>query len=288
VTSERAAARAIEPIVSTEWLAAHLGEPDLRLVDARWYLPHLKRDPKAEFVQTHIPGAVFFDIDGIADTGTPLPHMLPSAEQFARSVGALGIGDGDRVVVYGARHMIASARVWWTFRVFGHEPVGVLDGGFPKWRAEGRPLEPGRPAPPARRFTASFRGELVADLGRVRATLERSGDQVLDARSQGRFAGAEPEPRPGVRGGHIPGSRNLPYDQLFSAEGGTLLPPEGLERAFRESGLDPTRPVIATCGSGVSAAVLALGLYLLGRREAAVYDGSWTEWGGRSDTPVEP
>jgi thiosulfate/3-mercaptopyruvate sulfurtransferase len=275
-------------VVSTEWLAARLGEPDLRVVDATFYLPHLKRDARAEFVQAHIPGAVFFDIDAIADPGTALPHMLPSAESFARAVGALGVGSGDRVVAYGGRNMIASARVWWTFRVFGHDRVAVLDGGARKWKAEGRPIESGMPEPTPRRFTAGFRKELVADFGRMRANLEMPREQVLDARSEGRFVGTEPEPRAGLRGGHIPGSLNLPYDRVFRTEDDTLLPPEALKAAFSDAGLDLGRPVVTTCGSGVSAAVLTLGLYLLGRADAAVYDGSWTEWGGRTDTPVQP
>jgi thiosulfate/3-mercaptopyruvate sulfurtransferase len=275
-------------VVSTEWLAARLGEPDLRVVDATFYLPHLKRDARAEFVQAHIPGAVFFDIDAIADPGTALPHMLPSAESFARAVGALGVGSGDRVVAYGGRNMIASARVWWTFRVFGHDRVAVLDGGARKWKAEGRPIESGMPEPTPRRFTAGFRKELVADFGRMRANLEMPREQVLDARSEGRFVGTEPEPRAGLRGGHIPGSLNLPYDRLFRTEDDTLLLPEALKAAFSDAGLDLGRPVVTTCGSGVSAAVLTLGLYLLGRGDAAVYDGSWTEWGGRADTPAEP
>jgi thiosulfate/3-mercaptopyruvate sulfurtransferase len=275
-------------VVSTEWLAARLGEPDLRVVDATFYLPHLKRDARAEFVQAHIPGAVFFDIDAIADPGTSLPHMLPSAESFARAVGALGVGSGDRVVAYGGRNMIASARVWWTFRVFGHDRVAVLDGGARKWKAEGRPIESGMPEPTPRRFTAGFRKELVADFGRMRANLEMPREQVLDARSEGRFVGTEPEPRAGLRGGHIPGSLNLPYDRVFRTEDDTLLPPEALKAAFSDAGLDLGRPVVTTCGSGVSAAVLTLGLYLLGRADAAVYDGSWTEWGGRTDTPVQP
>ena len=275
-------------VVSTEWLAARLGEPDLRVVDATFYLPHLKRDARAEFVQAHIPGAVFFDIDAIADPGTSLPHMLPSPEAFARAVGALGIGSGDRVVAYGGRNMIASARVWWTFRVFGHDRVAVLDGGARKWKAEGRPIESGMPEPTPRRFTAGFRKELVADFGRMRANLEMPREQMLDARSEGRFVGTEPEPRAGLRGGHIPGSLNLPYDRVFRTEDDTLLPPEALKAAFSDAGLDLGRPVVTTCGSGVSAAVLTLGLYLLGRADAAVYDGSWTEWGGRTDTPVQP
>jgi thiosulfate/3-mercaptopyruvate sulfurtransferase len=274
-------------LVSTDWLAAHLGEPDLRVIDATWYLPHLKRDARAEHAERHIPGAVYFDVDAISDQNSPLPHMLPDPETFARAAGALGIGSEDRVVAYGGRGMIASARAWWMFRVFGHEQVAVLDGGLAKWRAEGRPLETGAPTPAARRLTAAFRKELVADLDRVRATLEAQREQVIDARSHGRFVGAEPEPRPGLRSGHIPGSVSLPYDRLFRREDDTLLPPDGLRAAFGEAGLDLERPVVATCGSGVSAAVLTLGLYLLGRGETAVYDGSWSEWGGRPETPVE-
>jgi thiosulfate/3-mercaptopyruvate sulfurtransferase len=212
--------------------------------------------------------------------------MLPSTEEFARAMGALGIGDDDRVVVYGGRNFIASARGWWTFRVFGHDNVAVLDGGLPKWRAEGRPLESGMPAPAPRRFTARFRPELVRDLDRMRANLGGRREQVLDARSPGRFVGAEPEPRPGVRGGHMPGSLNLPYERLCR-EDGTLLDAAALRGAFEKAGLDLARPVVTTCGSGVSAAVLALGLHVLDRRDVPVYDGSWTEWGGRGDTPVE-
>jgi thiosulfate/3-mercaptopyruvate sulfurtransferase len=277
-----------DALVSTDWLAAHLGEPDLKVVDATFYLPHQRRDARAEFEQAHLPGAVFFDVETISDHADPLPHMLPDAAGFAAAVGALGIGPGDRVVAYGGRGLIASARAWWMFRVFGHDRVAVLDGGSAKWKKEGRPLESGRPAPTPRPFAATHHQELVADLDRVRAILERRDTQIIDARSRGRFAATEPEIRPGVRGGHIPGSLNLPYNDLFAGEDDRLRPDAEVRSAFQAAGLDLARPVVATCGSGVSAAVLALAMYRLGRRDAAVYDGSWTEWGGRRDTPVAP
>jgi thiosulfate/3-mercaptopyruvate sulfurtransferase len=272
-------------LVTTDWLAAHLRDEHVRVVDGTWHMLQLQRDPRAEFVQAHIPGAVFFDIDEVADHSSSLPHMLPSAEDFARAVGALGIGDGDRVIVYDVRGVVTAARVWWTFRAFGHDDVAVLDGGLRKWRAEGRPVESGMPSPAPRRFTPRPRPELVRDLAQLRANLAAPREQVLDARSAGRFAGTEAEPRAGLRGGHIPGSRNLPYDRLYRPDG-TLLPPEGLKAAFDTAGVDLGRPVTTTCGSGVTASVLALALHLLGHRDVAVYDGSWTEWGGRDDTPI--
>jgi thiosulfate/3-mercaptopyruvate sulfurtransferase len=277
----------MDALVGTDWLAAGLGDADLRVVDATWYLPHLGRDARAEYLKAHLPGAVYFDIDAIKDTRNPLPHMLPSADAFAQAVGALGIGDGDRVVVYGGRGAIAAARVWWTFRVFGHDAVAVLDGGLAKWRAEGRLLESGPVTPPARRFTPRLGSGLVRDLGAMRGNLATKAEQVLDARSHGRFVGTEPEPRPGLRSGRIPGSLNLPYDRLFRAEDNTLLPPDELRQIFDKAGVDLERPVTTTCGSGVSAAVLALALHRLGRPDVPVYDGSWTEWGGRADTPIE-
>ncbi len=271
------------PLVTTEWLADHLHDADLRIVDGTWHMPQLKRDARAEFADAHIPGAVFFDIDAIADTSTSLPHMLPGEAQFADAVGALGIGSGDRVIVYDVRGVISAARVWWTFRAFGHDAVAVLDGGFAKWRAEGRPIESGEPTPTRRRFAAKRRPELVRAFEQMRANLSSHREQVVDARSHGRFVGTEPEPRAGLRGGHIPGSLNVPYEQLYRADA-TLRPPDEIKRLFEAAGVDLNKPIVTTCGSGVTASVLALGLHVMGRPDVAVYDGSWTEWGGRDDT----
>jgi len=276
----------MDALVTTQWLAERLGRRDVRVVDGTWHMPQLRRDARAEFAAAHIPGAVFFDIDEIADTASPLPHMLPTARAFAARVGALGIGTRDRIVIYDTRGVVSAARVWWTFRAFGHDAVAVLDGGLPKWRAEGRPLVAGAPTPRPRTFTARLRPSLVRTLAQMRKTLTTRREQVLDARSHGRFVGTEPEPRPGLRPGHIPGSMNLPYDQLYRSDG-TLLPGDELRTAFAKARIDPARPVTTTCGSGVTASVLALALQLVGAPKVAVYDGSWTEWGGRADTPVE-
>jgi thiosulfate/3-mercaptopyruvate sulfurtransferase len=272
--------------VTTEWLARHLAAPDLRVVDGTWHMPQLERDARAEFEAAHIPGAVFFDIDTIADHRTTLPHMLPSPAEFAAAASALGIGSGDRVVVYDVRGVVSAARVWWTFRAFGHDAVAVLDGGLKKWRAEGRPVESGTPKPAPRQFNARLRPELVRDLDAMHTNLGSRAAQVLDARSAGRFAGTEAEPRPGLRGGHIPGSLNLPYETLYRPDG-TLRSPDELRDAVVAAGVDLERPIVTTCGSGVTASVLALALHVLGRPDVAVYDGSWSEWGGRVDTPIE-
>jgi len=276
-----------EALVTTEWLAAHLSAPDVRVVDASWYLPTLPRDAKAEYAKQHVPGAVFFDIDEIADTSNPLPHMLPSPEKFAARMRKMGIGDGNRVVVYDGGVMASAARVWWTFRAFGHDDVAVLDGGFRKWLKEDRPVESDKPMPRERHFTARFNHVLVRDLAEIKRNIGTAREQLLDARSRGRFAGTEPEPRAGLRGGHIPGSLNLPYELLIDSPSGTMKPAEALVRLFAEAGVDMKRPVVTTCGSGVTASLLALGLHLVGHKDTAVYDGSWSEWGARSDTPIE-
>jgi thiosulfate/3-mercaptopyruvate sulfurtransferase len=277
----------MDALVSTDWLAAHLRDADLRVLDGSWHMPQAKRDPRAEFRVAHVPGAVFFDIDGIADHSTPLPHMLPTADAFADAVGALGVGSGDRVVVYDTRGVVSAARVWWTFRAFGHEAVAVLDGGLPKWKAEGRPIESGETKPARRVLRATRQPALVRDIDAMRANLGTRREQVLDARSAGRFAATEAEPRAGLRGGHIPGSLNLPSDTLMRSDG-TLLPAAELRKRFEAAGIQFDRPVTTTCGSGITASVLAFALHLLGHPRVAVYDGSWTEWGGRTDTPVEP
>lgn len=276
-----------EALVSTAWLAAHLGAPDIRVVDGSWYLPAMKRDPKAEFAAEHIPGAVYFDIDDISDTASPLPHMLPSPEKFASRAKNLGLGDGNRIVVYDGLGLFSAARVWWMFRVFGHEDVAVLDGGLRKWKAEGRLLESDAPRPRERHFTARVNSLLVRELDDVKRNIETKREQVIDARSAGRFFGRDPEPRQGLRGGHIPGSKNVPFGEMTDPATGTLLPAAAIEAKFRAAGVDPAKPIVASCGSGVSACALALGLHLIGAPQVAVYDGSWTEWGGRSDTPVE-
>lgn len=275
-----------QSLVSTEWLARHLNAPDVRVVDASWYMPHLGRDPKAEYRDEHVPGAVFFDIDEIADTDSPLPHMLPSVEKFSSRCRRLGLGDGVRIVVYDGGGCTAAARVWWMFRTFGHDDVSVLDGGLPKWKAEGRPLDSLPDVPRERHLSARFNSLMVRDLEQMRANVRSNREQVLDARTAGRFDGSEPEPRAGLRSGHIPGSLNLPYQKLFKADG-TFAAADELRAAFETAGIDLRRPVVTTCGSGVTACVLALGLHLIGHRQTAVYDGSWTEWGGREDTPIE-
>ena len=269
-----------DAVVEPDWLEAHLSDPHVRVVDGSWLMPSDPRSARADFETAHIPGAVFFDIDEIADATSPLPHMLPSQEAFAKEVGALGIGTDDRVVVYDGAGLFSAARVWWTFRAFGHDNVVVLDGGFPRWRAERRPIASGPAAPTPRTFEAKLQPALIRDLEQMRVAKA----QVVDARGRDRFLGTTPEPRPNLRGGHMPGSRNLPFGELIVD--GRLRPDAELRSAFQAAGLDLERPIITTCGSGITAAVLALALFVAGHSAAAVYDGSWTEWGGRDDTPV--
>jgi len=273
-------------LVSTEWLGARLTRPGLRVVDASWYLPSAGRDAEAEYRAGHIPGAVFFDLDANSDPSTDLPHMLPEAGAFAERMGRLGLGDEDDIVVYdGSGSNLSAARAWWMFRTFGHERVGVLDGGLGRWRGEGRPLESGAVTPRAARFTATLRTGQVRSLDEVLELARSDAEQIVDARPSGRFAGRDAEPRPGLRGGHIPGSRSVPSTSLVDAEG-RLLPPDELRRRFERAGVDPSRPVVATCGSGTSACAVLFALHLLGSSQATLYDGSWSEWGGRGDTPV--
>jgi thiosulfate/3-mercaptopyruvate sulfurtransferase len=270
--------------VATDWLADNLASPDLVVIDGSWYLPDEKRDPHAEYLASHLPGAVFFDIDAIADHASALPHMLPDPVTFSSAMRKLGIGDGMRAVVYDGAGLFSAPRVWWTLRAFGMQEIAVLEGGLPKWKAEGRPLEEGPVQRQPRHFTARLDHGAVASLADVRRVVEQGG-QLVDARSAPRFAGEEPEPRPGLRAGHIPGSMNLPWREIITE--GRLLPPRALAEKFAAAGVDTERPLTTTCGSGLSAAILALALESLGRTGVPVYDGSWTEWGGRQDLPAQ-
>lgn len=276
-----------DPLVSTEWLHEHVGDVRVKVIDASWFLPGDPRDPKADYLAGRIPGAVFFDIDEICDKASPLPHMAPSPEQFAIQVGELGINGEDTVVVYDQAGLFSAPRAWWTFRLFGHGKVFVLDGGLPKWSDEGRPLEHGPPQPtaPGDFEVLMPHPELVRALSEVRRALKDHSEQVLDVRGTARFRGEAPEPRPGVRPGHMPGALNLPVTELAGADG-RLLPAEQLFEVFGRTGLDLEAPIVTSCGSGVAASTAALALARIGRWDAAVYDGSWTEWGAQPDTPV--
>ena len=272
-------------LVSTDWLAAHLRDPDVIPVDASYPAVGQKRDTRAEYRDGHVPGAVFFDIEAVSDHSTELPHMLPGPTQFGEAAGALGIGDGDTVVVYDSAGLYSAARVWWTFRIFGARKAYILDGGLPKWKAENRPLEQGDAKRAPKKFTAEMNVGAVAMLDDVRMALADDSAQIVDARSAERFAGKAPEPRPGLRSGHMPRAFNVPYGKLL--ENGRLVSRPRIEAAFKAAGVDLDGPIITTCGSGVTAAILTLALESIGRQPKGLYDGSWSEWGSRPDLPVE-
>ncbi len=273
--------------VSTEWLAANLKAPNVVVVDGSKHLPTTGRDARKEYEAEHIEGAQYFDIDAIADKSNPLPHMLPSAEQFAAQVGQMGIGNDTHVVVYDSEGMYSSGRVWWMFRTMGHENVSVVNGGLKKWKAEGRPVSGApTPAPAARTFKATFNPARVRDAEQVKNLIGDKTVQIIDARAAARYAGTVPEPRAGLRSGHIPSSKSVPFTTLLNADG-SLKSETELRAIFEAAGIDVTRPAVASCGSGVTAGVIAFALAQLGQTETAVYDGSWSEWGARADLPIE-
>ena len=273
-------------LVSTDWLAAHLKDPDLRILDASFYLPDMGRDARAEYDAAHIPGARFFDIDEISDHRSELPHMVPPAEKFVSRMRAMGVGDGHQVVVYDGAGLFSAARVWWLFRLMGKTDVAVLDGGMPKWQSEGRPVEDMPPITRDRHITVSLQNQMVVDVTQVAHAAKLRDHEILDARSPARFRGEEPEPRAGLRSGHIPGSKNVHYRTLLNTDG-TMKSPDGLRDVFASAGVDLGKPAITTCGSGVTAAIIYLALHRIGMDRTALYDGSWAEWGMYSDLKVE-
>lgn len=272
-------------LVSTEWLAAHLNDPDLRVIDASWHMPASGRDARAEYEAAHIPGARFFDVDAISDTRSALPHMAPPVEMFISRMRAMGVGDGHQVVVYDSSDVRSAARVWWTFRLMGKTDVAVLDGGFAKWQAEGREIEDLPPILRDRHITVQRQAGLVRDVTQVAAASKLGDHEIIDARAAERFRGEATEPRPGLRAGHIPGSKNLPFGQLLNDDG-TMKDEAALRAAFEAAGVDLSKPAITTCGSGVTAAILSLALERIGHRNHSLYDGSWTEWGSFADLNI--
>jgi thiosulfate/3-mercaptopyruvate sulfurtransferase len=274
-------------LTETDELARELDAPDLVIIDASWYMPSEGKNAHAEHLEEHIPGALFFDIDEIADTKSKLPHMLPPPEKFSSRMRAMGIGDGSRIVVYDSRGLYSAARVWWTFRVMGVDDVSVLNGGLPKWKQEGKPLDSGAPKTrTTRHFTARRNADLVRDLSDMKALVKDKSGEIVDARAPDRFAGQAPEPRAGLRSGHIPGAHNVPFGRLLNKDGTLKSAPE-LQRLFEQAGVDLNKPVVTSCGSGITASVLALGLAEIDHRRTAVYDGSWSEWGADQSLPIE-
>ena len=272
-------------LVSTDWLAAHLSDPDLRIIDASWHMPATGRDARAEYDAGHIPAARFFDIDAISDKRSALPHMAPPPEMFISRLRAMGVGDGHQVVIYDNSDVRSAFRVWWTFRLMGKTDVAVLDGGFAKWQAEGRPVEDMPPILRDRHITVQRQAGLVRDVTQVASASKLADHGIIDARTPERFRGEAPEPRPGLRSGHIPGARNVPFGRLLNADG-TMKSPDALRAEFESAGVDLKQPVITSCGSGITAAVLSLALERIGHRNHSLYDGSWTEWGSFPDLPI--
>jgi thiosulfate/3-mercaptopyruvate sulfurtransferase len=275
-----------DPLVSTEWLASHINDANVKLLDATFKLPGILPLPKDDYLASHIPGAVYFDVDAVSDHANPLPHMFPTAEQFGRDVGALGISNGDTVVVYDAGGWVAAPRAWWMFLSYGHRDVRILNGGLKKWRAEGRAVEAVEVTAKPATFKASYDTRRVRSIEQMIANVASRAEQVIDARASERFEGRAPEPRLGIRAGHIPGALNLPYNNLFDAATGTMKPLDELRRAFTGAGVDTAKPIVTSCGSGVSAGVLTLALYRLGVENTALYDGSWSEWGKADGPPI--
>lgn len=272
-------------LVSTQWLAAHLKDPDLRVLDASWYLPGSKRDPFAEYQAAHIPGARFFDLDDVSDHRSDLPHMVPPVEKFMSRMRAIGVGDGHQIVVYDGSGLFSAPRVWWLFKLMGQMDIAVLDGGFPKWQAEGHPVEDLPPILRDRHMMVRRQNQMVRDVTQVSAASKLGESEIVDARSPGRFYGKDPEPRPGLRAGHIPGSKNVFYKDLLKADD-TMKSPDEMRQVFLEAGVDLDKPVITSCGSGVTAAILSLGLTRMGKTDHSLYDGSWTEWGMFPTLPI--